>query len=207
MFTQWSVNPRNPTLPHPPWQSPIISSLLYSSRARIQVTPGLLPSLNLPWGLCGYCPLCQRLWSNVTISERPSMTTSYPPQDPLLSSLLDFSPWHWPLLKCYVFYFLNVWLLSLWDLWGLGFIFCSLPTKVHIVKAMVFPVVMYRCESWTIKKVEHWRIDAFKLWCWRGLLRAPWTARRSDQSILKETNLEYSLEGLMLKLQYFGHLM
>ena len=81
------------------------------------------------------------------------------------------------------------------------------PTKVHVVKAMVFPVVMYRRESWTIKKTECWRIDAFELWCWRRLLRVPWTARRSNQSILKEINPEYSLEGLMLKLQYFGHLM
>ena len=81
----------------------------------------------------------------------------------------------------------------------------SLPTKVHIVKAMVFPVVMSRCESWTIKKGEHWRTDAFKL-CWRRLLRVPWTARRSNQSIVKEINSEYSLEGLKLKLQYFGHL-
>ena len=83
-----------------------------------------------------------------------------------------------------------------------------MSTKVHIIKAIVFPVVMYRCESWTIKKAEHWRIDAFKLWCWRKLLRVPWTARRSNQSILKEINPEYSLEGLMLKLklQYFGHL-
>ena len=72
---------------------------------------------------------------------------------------------------------------------------------------MVFPVVMYRCESWTIKKAEHLRIDAFELWCWRRLLRVPWPARRSHQSILKEINPEYSLEGLMLKLQYFGHLM
>ena len=83
----------------------------------------------------------------------------------------------------------------------------TLPTKVHLVKAMVFPVVMYGCESWTIKKPECQRIDAFKLWCWRRLLRVPWTARRSNQSILKEINSEYSLEGLMLKLQYFGHLM
>ena len=84
-----------------------------------------------------------------------------------------------------------------------------LPTKVHIVKAMVFPVVMYGCESWTIKGAEHQRIDAFELWCWRRFLRAPWTARRSNQSILKEISPEYSLEGLMLKLklQYFGHLM
>ena len=85
----------------------------------------------------------------------------------------------------------------------------TLPTKVHLVKATVFPVVMYRCESWNIKKAEHQRIDAFELWCWRRLLRVPWTARRSNQSILKEISLEYSLEGLMLKLklQYFGHLM
>ena len=85
----------------------------------------------------------------------------------------------------------------------------SLPTKVHIVKAMVFPVVMYGCESWTTKKAEHWRIDVFELWCWRRLLRVPWTARRSTQSILKEISPEYSLERLMLKLklQYFGHLM
>ena len=83
----------------------------------------------------------------------------------------------------------------------------TLPTKAHIVKAMVFPVVVYGCESWTIKKTEHQRIDAFELWCWRRLLRIPWTARRSNQSILKEINPEYSLEGLMLTLQYFGHLM
>ena len=83
------------------------------------------------------------------------------------------------------------------------------PTKVHIVKAMVFPVVMYGCESWTIKEAEHWRIDAFELWCWRRLLRVSWTAGRSNQSILKEISPEYSLEGLLLKLklQYFGHLM
>ena len=85
----------------------------------------------------------------------------------------------------------------------------ALPTKVHLVKTMVFPVVMYGCESWTIKKVERQRIDAFELWCWRRLLRVPWTARRSSQSILKEINPEYPLEGLMLKLklQYFGLLM
>ena len=83
----------------------------------------------------------------------------------------------------------------------------TLPTKVHIVKAMVFPIVMYRCKSWTIKKGEHQRIDDFKLWCWRRLLRVPLTARRSSQSILKEINFEYLLEGLMLKFQYFGHLM
>ena len=85
----------------------------------------------------------------------------------------------------------------------------TLPTKVRLVKAMVFPVVMYGCESWTVKKAEHRRIDAFELWCWRRLLRVPWTARRSNQSILKETSPGCSLEGLMLrlKLQYFGHLM
>ena len=84
----------------------------------------------------------------------------------------------------------------------------TLPTKVCTVRAMVFPVVMYGCESWTIKKAEHLRIDAFELWCWRRLLRVPWTARRSNQSILKEISPEYSLEGLMLKLklQYFNHL-
>ena len=85
----------------------------------------------------------------------------------------------------------------------------TLPTKIRLVKAMVFPVVMYGCENWTVKKAEHRRIDAFELWCWRRLLRVPWTARRSNQSILKEISPEYSLEGLMLKLklQYFGHLM
>ena len=85
----------------------------------------------------------------------------------------------------------------------------TLPTKVHLVKAMVFPVVRYGCECWTIKKAEHQRINAFELWCWRRLLRVPWTARRCNQSILKEIRPEYSLEGLMLKLklQYFGHLM
>ena len=85
----------------------------------------------------------------------------------------------------------------------------TLPTKVHLVKAMVFPVVMYGCESWTVKKAEHQRIDAFELWCWRRLLRVPWTGRRSNQSTLKEISPGCSLEGLMLKLklQYFGHLM
>ena len=85
----------------------------------------------------------------------------------------------------------------------------TLPTKVHIVKAMVFPAVMYGCESWTIKKTEHRRIDAFELQCWKRLLRVPWTARRSNQSILKDISPEYSLEGLMLKLklQYSGHLL
>ena len=83
------------------------------------------------------------------------------------------------------------------------------PTEVYLVKAMVFPVIMYRCESWTIKKVERQRVDAFKLWCWRRLLQVPWIARRSNQSVLKEINPEYSLERLVLnlKLQYFGHLM
>ena len=85
----------------------------------------------------------------------------------------------------------------------------TLPSKVRLVKVMVFPVVVYRCESWTVKKAERQRIDAFELWCWRSLLRVPWTARRSNQSILKEINPEYLLEALMLKLklQYFGHLM
>ena len=87
--------------------------------------------------------------------------------------------------------------------------YITLPTKVHLVNAMVFPVVMYGCESWTVKKAEHRRIDTFELWCWRRLLRVPWTARRSNQSILKEISPEYSLEGLRLKLklQDFGHLM
>ena len=83
----------------------------------------------------------------------------------------------------------------------------TLPTKVHLVKAMVFPVVMHGCESWTVKKAECQIIDAFELWCWRRLLRVPWTARISNYSILKEISPEYSLEGPMLKLQYFGHLM
>ena len=85
----------------------------------------------------------------------------------------------------------------------------TLSTKVCLVKAKVFPVVMYGCESWTVKKAEHQKIDAFELWCWKRLLRVPWTARRSNQPILKEINPEYSLEGLLLKLklQYFGHLM
>ena len=85
----------------------------------------------------------------------------------------------------------------------------TLPTKVHLVKAMVFPVVIYGCESWTVKKADRRRIDAFELWCWRRLLRVPWTVRRANQSILKEISPEYSLERLMLKLklQYFGHLM
>ena len=85
----------------------------------------------------------------------------------------------------------------------------TMPANVHLVKTMVFPVVIYGCKNWTIKKAEHWRIDAFELWCWRRLLRVPWSARSSNQSILKEISPEYSLEGLMLKLklQYFGHLM
>ena len=85
----------------------------------------------------------------------------------------------------------------------------TLSTKIHLVKAMVFPVVMYGCENWTVKKAEHRKIDAFELWCWRRLLRVPWTARRSNQSMLKEISPGFSLEGLMLKLklQYFGHLM
>ena len=88
-------------------------------------------------------------------------------------------------------------------------LFCFLPTKVHLVKVMVFPVVMYGCESWIIKKAEHWRFNAFELWCWRRFLRVPRTARRSNQPILKEINPEYSMEGVMLKLnlQHFGHLM
>ena len=93
-------------------------------------------------------------------------------------------------------------------LWLVPFIVGPLPTKVHLIKAMVFPAVMYGCESWTVKKAESQKIDAFELWCWRRLLRVPWTAKRSNQSILKEISPEYSLGGLMLKLklQYFGHL-
>ena len=85
----------------------------------------------------------------------------------------------------------------------------TLPTKIHLIKPMVFPVIMYGCENWTIKKAEHGRFDAFELWCWRRLLRVPWTTKRSSQSILKENSPDCSLEGLMLKLklQYFGHLM
>ena len=94
------------------------------------------------------------------------------------------------------------WFGSIWKSKGI-----TLLTKVHLVKAMVFPVVMYGCESWTIKQAERQRIDAFELWCWRRLLRVPWTAKRSNQSIVKEITCEYSLEGLKLKLQYFGHLM
>ena len=100
--------------------------------------------------------------------------------------------------------FLGLAALVLITLWFNEHLLCT--TKVHIVKAMVFPVVMYGCEIWAIKKAECWRLDAFELWCWRRLLRVPWTAGRSNQSILKEINPEYSLEGLMLKLQYFGHL-
>ena len=94
-------------------------------------------------------------------------------------------------------------------LYMFSILFVNYTSMAHLVKAMVFPVVRYGCESWTIKKSEHWRIDAFELWYWRRLLRVPWTARRSNQSILKEINPDYSLEGLMLKLklQYFGHLM
>ena len=103
--------------------------------------------------------------------------------------------------------------MKLKDVYSLDSIFKSrditLPTKVHLVKAMVFPVIRYGCESWTVKNVERRRIDAFELWCWRRLLRVPWTARRSNQSILKENSPGISLEGMMLKLilQYFGHLM
>ena len=116
---------------------------------------------------------------------------------------------HFPITYCHsIFVFPDTCTNSLW------FILCcdrdiTLLTKVHLVKAMVFPVVMYGCESWTVKKAEHLRIDAFELWCWRRLLRVPWTARRSNQSILKEISPGITLEGMMLKLklQYFGHLM
>ena len=98
---------------------------------------------------------------------------------------------------------------KLWPTWTTYSKAETLLIKFHLVKAMVFPIVIYECECWTLKKAEHWRIDGFELWCWRRLLRVPWTARRSNQSILKEIKPEYSLEGLMLKLklQYFGHLM
>ena len=138
-----------------------------------------------------------------------------------------------PALENFEHYFASVWdectCMVIWAFFGIAFkrhlflgrkvmtnldsIFKSrditLLTKVHLVKAIVFPVVMYGCESWTVKKAEHWRIDAFELWCWRRLLRVPWTARRSNQSILKEISPGCSLEGLMLKLkfQYIGHLM
>ena len=110
-------------------------------------------------------------------------------------------PWNWKMLTPWKKVMTNLdSILKSWDI--------TLSTQACLVKAMVFPVVMYGCNSWTIKKAEHWGIDAFELWCWRRLLRIPWTARRSNQSILKETSPEYSLEGLMLKLklQYFGHL-
>ena len=109
----------------------------------------------------------------------------------------------------YICYFYILWRSFYFLLDNCSLLQSSLPTKVCMVKAMVFPVVMYGCESWTIKKAVHQRIDAFELWCWRRLLRVPWTARRSNQSILKEISPEHSLEGLMLKLklQYFGHLM
>ena len=132
-----------------------------------------------------------------------------------------------PGLENFEHYFTSVWdectYVVIWAFFGIAFLWdwnenlnsiwksrdITLPTKVHLVKAMVFPVVMYGCENWTIKKAEHQRIDAFELWCWKRLLRVPWTARRSNQSILKEISPEYSLEGRMLKLklQYFGHLM
>ena len=105
---------------------------------------------------------------------------------------------------CHCFHFFPIYLP-----WFDGTRCHDLSTKVHLVKAMVFPVIMYGCEIWTIKKTDHWRIDAFELCCWRRLLRVPWTAKRSNQSILKKINPEYSLEGLILKLklQSFGHLM
>ena len=112
------------------------------------------------------------------------------------------------------FFLLSFWESNLCSHWlqsgmFLGWRDITLPTKVRLVKAMVFPVVMYGCESWTVKKAERRRIDAFELWCWRRFLRVPWTARRSNQSILKEISPGISLEGMMLKLklQYFGHLM
>ena len=116
----------------------------------------------------------------------------------------SFLPWVSEWLHVY-----SIWRQSLCHLPFSSFLSHTLPTKVDIVKVMVFPVVMWGCESWIIKKMACWKIDAFELWCWRRLLRVPWTARRSNQSILKEINPEYSLEGLILKLKlwYFGHLM
>ena len=123
---------------------------------------------------------------------------------------------HWSLRKTFLSLLAILWnsafkweYLSFSPLLFASLLLTALPTKVRLVKAMVFPVVMYGCESWTVKKAEHWRIDAFELWCWRRLLRVPWTARRFNQSFLKEISPECSLEGLMLKLklQYFGHLM
>ena len=135
---------------------------------------------------------------HVTRWSLPAMTWTLEPSFSLSPSLtvVLFNEFQ---LFLVVGYSLNIHILS---------IFITLPTKFLLVKAMVFPVVMYGCESWTVKKAEHQRIDAFELWCWRGLLRVPQTARRSNQSILKEISPEYSLEGLMLKLklQYFGHL-
>ena len=127
-------------------------------------------------------------------------------QEPLLASLTKVATVvHWPISLSLdldeALHWVLLYILKSWDI--------TLPTKAHLVKAMVFPVVMYGCESWTRKKSEHRRIDAFKPWCWRRLLRAPWTTRRSNQSILKEISPGCSLEGVMLKLklQYFGHLM
>ena len=122
---------------------------------------------------------------------------------------------HWSLRKTFLSLLAILWnsafkweYLSFSPLLLASLLLTALPTKVRLVKAVVFPVVMYGCESWTVKKAKRWRIDAFELWCWRRLLRVPWTARRSNQSILKEISPECSLEGLMLKLklQYFGHL-
>ena len=117
------------------------------------------------------------------------------------------SLWIWSAHKCCSE--IKVFSFAFWVLIYFNCFWCTLQRKIHLVKAMVFPVVMYGCESWTIKKAESQRIDAFELWCWRRLLRVPWTTNRSNQSILKEISPKYSLEGLMLKLklQYSGHLM
>ena len=134
------------------------------------------------------------------------------------SSLLQQFYWLWSGISLWFWFALSKWLLMLsilshiyWSFWCIisrNANSYSLPTKVHLVKAVVFPVVMCGCESWTIKKAEHQRNDAFELWCWRRFLKVPWTARRSNQSILKEISTEHSLKGIMLKLelQYFGHI-
>ena len=137
---------------------------------------------------------CRRPWFDSWVRKIPKEGTGYPLQcsrASLVAQVIKNLP-------------------AMWETWvrSLGWDDITLLTEVHIVKAMVFPVGIYGCESWTIKKAEHQRIDAFELWCWSRLLRVPWTTRRSNQSILKEINPEYSLEGLRLKLklQYFGHL-
>ena len=160
----------------------------------------------------------QHEWATGTRMSLPFWTSLPPPTPPHFSWLSQSVGWIWAShiiwkfpLAIY-FTYSNVFL-GRKVMTNLDSIFKSrdvtLPTKVRLVKAIVFPVGMYGCESWTMKKAEHWRIDAFELWCWRRLLRVPWTARRSDQSIQKEISPGISLEGMMLKLklQYFGHLL